>query len=73
MTQYSPRSYGVVWRATHQKTGTSTAIKIVPVDNDLEDLFHEISMMKSCKSPYIINYYGSYFRENELWVSLMFF
>jgi len=62
------RSYGVVWKAIHQKTGTCTAIKIVPVENDLEDLFHEISMMKSCKSPYIINYFGSYFRENELWI-----
>ncbi|PRP84427.1 hypothetical protein PROFUN_08107 [Planoprotostelium fungivorum] len=63
-------SYGVVWRAIHQKTKTVSAIKIVPVENDLEDLFHEISMMKACKSPYIINYFGSYFRpgENELWI-----
>jgi len=24
--------------------------------------------MKQCRSPYIISYYGSYFKENELWI-----
>lgn len=61
-------SYGSVWKATHQKTGTVTAIKKVPVDNDLEEILNEIKIMKQCRSPYIISYYGSYFKDNELWI-----
>lgn len=61
-------SYGSVWRAEHAKTGTSTAIKRVPVDNDLEEIINEIKIMKQCKSPYIVNYFGSYFKDQELWI-----
>jgi len=61
-------SYGSVWKATHTKTGTVTAIKRVPVDNDLDEILNEIKIMKQCRSPYIISYYGSYFKDNELWI-----
>jgi len=61
-------SYGSVWKAVHHKTNTVTAIKRVPVENDLEEILNEIKIMKQCKSPYIINYYGSYFKESELWI-----
>jgi len=29
-------SYGSVWKAQHVRTGTTTAIKRVPVENDLD-------------------------------------
>lgn len=45
------------------------AIKIVPVESDLDDLMKEISILKSCKSEYIVRYYGSYYKDNDLWVS----
>jgi len=61
-------SYGSVWKATHLKTGTTTAIKRVPVENDLDEILNEIKIMKQCRSPYIISYYGSYFKDNELWI-----
>jgi len=61
-------SYGAVWKAVHMKTGTTTAIKRVPVENDLDEILNEIKIMKQCRSPYIISYYGSYFKENELWI-----
>lgn len=61
-------SYGSVWKAIHLKTNTVTAIKKVPVENDLDEILNEIKIMKSCRSPYIISYYGSYFKENELWI-----
>lgn len=61
-------SYGSVWKAEHLKTKTVTAIKKVPVENDLDEILNEIKIMKQCKSPYIISYYGSYFKENELWI-----
>lgn len=61
-------SYGSVFKAVHLKTQTLTAIKRVPVDNDLEEILNEIKIMKQCRSPYIISYYGSYFKDNELWI-----
>jgi len=61
-------SYGSVWKAKHLKTGTTTAIKRVPVENDLDEILNEIKIMKQCRSSYIISYYGSYFKENELWI-----
>jgi len=65
-------SYGSVWKAKHLKTGTTTAIKRVPVENDLDEILNEIKIMKQCRSPYIISYYGSYFKDNELWIVMEF-
>jgi hypothetical protein len=33
-----------------------------------EDLINEINIMKQCQSDYIVSYYGSYFKDNDLWV-----
>ena len=66
-------SYGSVWKSVHVKTGTTTAIKRVPVENDLDEILNEIKIMKQCRSPYIISYYGSYFKDNELWVFNSYF
>jgi len=61
-------SYGSVWKAVHMKTGTVTAVKRVPVENDLDEILNEIKIMKQCRSPYIISYFGSYFKDSELWI-----
>ena len=61
-------SYGSVWRAKHIQTGKEYAIKRVGIDNDLNELMVEINFMKSCISPYIVRYYGSYVKDNELWI-----
>lgn len=63
-------SYGSVLKARHIKTNREVAIKIVPVDTDMKDLMKEISILKSCKSNYIVQYYGSYYKGNNLWVRL---
>lgn len=31
----------------------------------------EISILKECKSDFIIRYYGSYYKEGDLWVLLL--
>jgi len=61
-------SYGSVWKAMHRSTSSIIAIKKVGIDNDLEDIMKEIEFMKGCKSDYIVRYYGSYFKDNELWI-----
>ena len=61
-------SYGSVVKALHKRANRLVAIKIVPVDSDLNELIKEISILKSCKSEYIVRYYGSYYKNNDLWV-----
>lgn len=43
-------------------------------DEDLHEILKEIEIMKQCDSPYIVTYYGSYWKkeENEMWVSIFF-
>ena len=66
------RSYGSVFKALHKSTQRTVAIKIIPVETDLQDLMKEISILKSCRSDYIVRYYGSYYKDNDLWVGLLF-
>ena len=58
-----------MYRAVHKTTGRIVAIKVIPVETDLDDLMKEVSILKSCHSNYIVRYYGSYFKDNDLWVN----
>lgn len=63
-------SYGSVWKAIHRKTENTLAIKRVPIENDIEDLIAETNFLKSCASPYIVKFYGSFLdkKRRELWI-----
>ncbi|GFO46132.1 serine/threonine-protein kinase 3 [Plakobranchus ocellatus] len=61
-------SYGSVYKALHKETGQVLAIKQVPVDTDLQEIIKEISIMQQCDSTYIVKYYGSYFKNQDLWI-----
>nr|ALR88659.1 serine/threonine-protein kinase 3-like 092 [Saccoglossus kowalevskii] len=61
-------SYGSVFQAVHKETGQLLAIKQVPVDTDLQEIIKEISIMQQCDSPYVVKYYGSYFKNTDLWI-----
>ena len=63
------RSYGSVFKALHKESGQVLAIKQVPVDTDLQEIIKEISIMQQCDSPYVVKYYGSYFKNTDLWVN----
>lgn len=54
----------------HKESGQVLAIKQVPVDTDLQEIIKEISIMQQCDSPYVVKYYGSYFKNTDLWVIL---
>ena len=43
----------------------------VPVDTDLQEIIKEISIMQQCDSPYVVKYYGSYFKNTDLWVNFL--
>ncbi|KAK3708853.1 hypothetical protein QZH41_016286, partial [Actinostola sp. cb2023] len=61
-------SYGSVYKAMHKESGQVLAIKQVPVDTDLQEIIKEISIMQQCDSPYVVKYYGSYFKNTDLWI-----
>ena len=61
-------SYGSVYKAIHKDSRQVLAIKQVPVDTDLQEIIKEISIMQQCDSPYVVKYYGSYFKNTDLWV-----
>lgn len=55
----------------HKESGQVLAIKQVPVDTDLQEIIKEISIMQQCDSPYVVKYYGSYFKNTDLWVKIL--
>lgn len=61
-------SYGCVFKAHHKETGEIVAIKQVPVESDLQEIIKEISIMQQCNSPHVVRYYGSYFKNSDLWI-----
>uniref|UniRef100_A0AAR2KXI0 non-specific serine/threonine protein kinase n=1 Tax=Pygocentrus nattereri TaxID=42514 RepID=A0AAR2KXI0_PYGNA len=61
-------SYGSVFKAHHKETGEIVAIKQVPVESDLQEIIKEISIMQQCNSPHVVRYYGSYFKNSDLWI-----
>ncbi|OWF34966.1 Serine/threonine-protein kinase 3 [Mizuhopecten yessoensis] len=61
-------SYGSVYKALHKESGQVLAIKQVPVDTDLQEIIKEISIMQQCDSTFIVKYYGSYFKNTDLWI-----
>jgi len=61
-------SYGSVYKARNKQLGTIFAIKIIPTNGDLNNLRREIMILKESKSPYIVSYYGSYLKDNKLWL-----
>uniref|UniRef100_A0A915D8F1 non-specific serine/threonine protein kinase n=1 Tax=Ditylenchus dipsaci TaxID=166011 RepID=A0A915D8F1_9BILA len=61
-------SYGSVHKALHKDSGHTLAIKKVPVDTDLQEIIKEITIMQQCDSKYVVKYYGSYFKNSDLWI-----
>lgn len=68
MERVNSRSYGAVWKARHKRSNRIVAVKIIPAESDLNDLMKEITILKECRSDFIIRYYGSYYKEGDLWV-----
>lgn len=42
----------------------------MPVESDLHEIIKEISIMQQCDSPYVVRYYGSYFKQCDLWICM---
>ncbi|KAG8446834.1 hypothetical protein GDO86_014334 [Hymenochirus boettgeri] len=65
-------SYGSVFKASHKDTSQIVAIKQIPVESDLQEIIKEIAIMQQCDSPHVVKYYGSYFKNTDLWIVMEF-
>jgi len=52
----------------HKKSGEFLAIKIVTIGPEIDNLKREISILKGCHHENIVQYYGSYFKDDSLWL-----
>lgn len=63
-------SYGSVYKARHKDTSDIVAIKIIALDDTetIKDVRREIEILSECDDPHVVKYFGSYYRDETLWV-----
>jgi serine/threonine protein kinase len=62
-------TYGRVYAGFEIATRKPVAIKVIPaMDTDMTVLKHEVNVMKEFKNDFVVQYFGSYERENALWI-----
>jgi len=60
-------AYGSVYLTKHRETGYMLAAKVIPV-RDKTGIEKEIEILKACKSPNILSYFGTCSKANEIWI-----
>ncbi|CAG9761684.1 unnamed protein product [Ceutorhynchus assimilis] len=65
-------TYGDVYKAKRLSLNELAAIKVIKLEagDDFGIIEQEILMMKDCRHPNIIAYYGSYLRRDKLWICM---
>eukprot|EP01114_Cavostelium_apophysatum_P000892 TRINITY_DN10780_c0_g1_i1.p1 TRINITY_DN10780_c0_g1~~TRINITY_DN10780_c0_g1_i1.p1 ORF type:complete len:350 (+),score=49.07 TRINITY_DN10780_c0_g1_i1:203-1252(+) len=60
-------SFGRVYKAQHRALGVIVAAKEVKItQGQQQEVRVEIEILRQCKSPYIVNYFGSFLKHKEL-------
>lgn len=67
-------TYGDVYKARRLSTGELAAIKIIKLEpgDDFTIIQQEILMMKDCRHPNVVAFFGSYLRRDKLWICMEF-
>ncbi len=65
-------TYGMVWTAKEVGSGRMSAVKIVPIDGDLEEIKLEIGIMRDSTSDFIIKLFSSFVSldKKHIWMSM---
>ncbi|CAL8101881.1 unnamed protein product [Calicophoron daubneyi] len=65
-------TYGDVFKAIHRETREPVAVKIMKIDlkDDIQSICQEIHTLRECRHPNIVQFYGSYLRNNKLWICM---
>ncbi|TGZ77160.1 Pkinase-domain-containing protein [Ascodesmis nigricans] len=64
-------SFGVVYKAIEKASGTIVAIKQIDLESsedDIHEIQQEISVLSTCASPWVTQYYGSFVKGYKLWI-----
>lgn len=70
---FFPKSaFGTVYRARHKQTGFVIAIKTLPSGDAPEVIEKEIAILRQCRDPNIVSYFGSNIKGNLLWILMEF-
>lgn len=67
------RSYGKVYKAVAKDTADVVALKVVSMENDEKDFYEltkEIKILEKCTSPFVVQYYGSFLYDGQIWISM---
>ena len=59
-------------KAKRHSTGEIAAVKIIKLEpgDDFSIIQQEIRMMKDCRHPNIVAFFGSYLRRDKLWICM---
>lgn len=65
-------SYGWVYKAYHQATGSILAVKRVPLNeyDSIGNCIKELEILEACKSPHIVSFKSAHIKDNELWIAM---
>ncbi|XP_077790700.1 mitogen-activated protein kinase kinase kinase kinase 5 isoform X2 [Podarcis muralis] len=65
-------TYGDVYKARNVHSGELAAVKIIKLEpgDDFSLIQQEIYMVKECKHPNIVAYFGSYLSREKLWICM---
>jgi len=63
-------AYGAVYKALDKRDGELVALKIMPMDSDNGSLEREVRIMQKCNSPYIVNFRGSWLKDDNIWLAM---
>ncbi|KAL4791573.1 hypothetical protein BDV19DRAFT_381438 [Aspergillus venezuelensis] len=71
MEELGSGSFGTVYKAIDKSTGEIVAIKHIDLEtseDDIQEIQQEISVLATCASPYVTQYYASFLRGHKLWI-----
>ena len=65
-------SFGSVWSAEDSRTGQTVAVKVLPLDQDAEQILNELRTLREIEfdCPFIVRYHGSVTKDTELWLCM---
>jgi len=74
MDQIGSGSYGSVHKARIKKTGKLAAVKKINMEegDEFADIENEIRMLETCDHANVVAYYGSFQKNNVMWICMEF-
>eukprot|EP01135_Chromosphaera_perkinsii_P006760 Nk52_evm8s578 gene=Nk52_evmTU8s578 len=62
-------TFGVVYKVLHEETGTTMAVKGIPLDvseSACKQIITELDVLQNSQCPYIVDFYGACYKEGDI-------